>query len=400
VEGRIGHAEAGGAEQVFREVLPPELHPFFEASFIHSHALYTEFVYRMALRVVRESGLEAALREPGATEEIVARAGFDPARAAVPVDWILRVLAERGVVEEVGGEAPRRFRMRGPLPALDPAPLREEQLRYAPSWLPAYLLPETVAPEYPAFLRGQVVGEDVLFSPRRLRLWVDYFSNDNGLYAVNNWVGAVAVEQWLPRDGGVLLELGGGLGSGALAVLDRLAAAGRLGALREYRFTELVPAFLRRGQQALQARYPKLSALTFGPLDMNRPFAEQGIEPGSLSVIYAVNTVHAAHDLDFTLAEAIKSLEPGGRLILSECVRPRDRQPIHAEFIFNLTETFRAPRLHPVYRPSGGFLTPEQWRGAIEAAGFVDTRFLPDIFRVRERIPDFLTTVFGATRPG
>ena len=292
-----------------------------------------------------------------------------------------------------------RLRSRGPLPAPDPAPVREEQRRHEPSWMPAYVLAETVARDYPAFLRGEVTGEEVLFSPRRLRLWSDYFSNDNGLYVVNNRLGALAVEQWLPRSGGVVLELGGGLGSGALALLERLEAAGRLGAIGEYRFTELVPAFLRRGEQAVRARHPGLSRITFGPLDMNRPFGEQGVAPASVSVVYAVNTLHVAHDLGFTLGEVLRALEPGGRLVVSECVRSDARQPIEAEFVFNLTETFRSPRLHPLYRPSGGFLTPGQWKGAMEAAGFVDIRFLPDIVRVQDQAPRFIAAAIGATRP-
>jgi hypothetical protein len=81
-------------------------------------------------------------------------------------------------------------------------------------------------------------------------------------------------------------------------------------------------------------------------------------------------------------------------------VRPRPRQPIEAEFVFNLTETFRSPRLHPLYRPSGGFLTPEQWRGAMETAGFVETRFLPDIPSLRDKAPRFVVAAVGATRPG
>jgi len=117
-------------------------------------------------------------------------------------------------------------------------------------------------------------------------------------------------------------------------------------------------------------------------------------------VVYAVNTLHVAHDLEFTLGEVFRALEPGGRLIASECVRPRPRQPIEAEFVFNLTETFRSPRLDPRYRPSGGFLTPEQWEGAMEAAGFVEIRFLPDIPRIRDQVPKFVVAAIGATRPG
>ena len=62
-------------------------------------------------------------------------------------------------------------------------------------------------------------------------------------------------------------------------------------------------------------------------------------------------------------------------------------QAIYIEFIFNLMETFRSPVLHPIYRPNGGFLAPEEWPGAMEAAGFVDVRMLPDIPTLRALPP-------------
>jgi SAM-dependent methyltransferase len=391
--------EARETAALLARLLPLELRPLFDVAFVRSHVLYEQFVYRLVLQVVRETGLEDAMQEEGRAEDIARRAKLG-AQALVPLDWMLRTLAARGLLEALADEGQGRYRALGPLPMLDAASVREEQLRSAPTWMPSYVLAETVARDYPAFLRGETSGEDVLFSPRRLRLWIDYFSNDNGLYVVNNRVGAIAAEQWMPAAGGTILELGGGLGSGALALLERLEAEGRLGTIAGYRFTEFVPAFLRRGEQTLRARYPALSALSAATLDMNRPFAEQGVAPASVSVVYAVNTLHVARDLDFTLGEIFQALEPGGRLVVSECVRPRPRQPIEAEFVFNLTETFRSPRLHPLYRPSGGFLTPEQWRGAMEAAGFVGTRFLPDIPHLRDKAPRFVVAAVGATRPG
>jgi SAM-dependent methyltransferase len=398
--GSIGLDEAPAAAALLQRLLPPALASLFGASYIRLHLLYDEFIYRLVLRTVAETGLERAMREPGTAQEIAARSGLEAPQALVPLDWMLRLLAARGLLEELRDGGPPRYRSLHPFPALDPTPVSEEQKRLDASWMPAYTLAETVARDYPAFLRGEVIGEEVLFSPRRLRLWIDYFSNDNGLYVVNNRLGALAVEQWLPRPGGAILELGGGLGSGALAVLERLEAAGRLGEIAEYRFTEFVPAFLRRGEQALLARLPGLSRATFGALDMNRAFGEQAVLPGSVSVAYAVNTLHVARDLDFTLGEIHRALEPGGRLILSECVRSHARQPIESEFVFNLTETFRSPQLHPLYRPSGGFLTPGQWKDAMEAAGFVNIRFLPDILKVHDQAPRFITAAIGASRRG
>jgi SAM-dependent methyltransferase len=392
-------AEAQEAAERVRAVLPAALAPAFDGTFIRSGELYDEFVLRLAVQVARRVGLDTAAAQAGSVDELAARARLHPDRARVALGWILRRLAARGLLELSPGTPPR-YRATDPLPALDPSPVRAEQARVDPAWLPAYTLAETVASEYPAFLRGQRTGEEILFSAARLRLWVDFFSNDHRLYAVNNLVGAVAVETWCPPGPVRILELGGGLGSAAQALLRRLRDAGRWGELRRYHFTELVPAFLRRARERLAAEFPDAPGLTFGVLDMNRSFEAQGIEPGAWSVTYAVNTLHVARDLAFTLREVHHALAPGGRLVISECVRPTPGTPIYVEFVFHLMETFRAPVLHPVWRPNGGFLTPEQWRGAMEAAGFEDVSFLPDVPAIRDRFPTFYVAAVGARRPG
>jgi SAM-dependent methyltransferase len=392
-------AEAQVLAERVRAFLPAALAPVFDGPFIRSGQLYDEFVLRLATAVARRVGLDAAAATAGSVDDLVARAGLHRERARVAVDWILRRLAARGLVELVPGEPPR-YRVAGPLPTLDPAPVRAEQARADPAWLPAYTLAETVASEYPAFLRGERTGEDILFSAARLRLWMEFFSNDHRLYAVNNLVGAVAVETWRPPGPLRILELGGGLGSAAQALLRRLRRSGGWGELRSYHFTELVPAFLRRGRERLEAEFPDAPGLSFGVLDMNQSFQAQGIEPGTWSVTYAVNTLHVARDLAFTLREVYHALAPGGRLVISECIRPTPGTPIYVEFVFHLMETFRAPVLHPVWRPNGGFLTPEQWRGAMEAAGFEDIGFLPDLPALRDRFPTFYVAAVGARRPG
>src|SRR2546427_8502566 len=197
----------------------------------------------------------------------------------------------------------------------------------------------------------------------------------------------------------VIMELGGGLGSGATALIDELRGCGRWAEVREYRFTELVPFFLRRGQQALETRFPGLSLLKFAALDMNRVFTGQGVEPGSVSLVYAVNTLHVARDLDFTLREIFGALAPGGRLVVSECIRTAPAQAIYIEFIFLLMETFRSPVLHPTHRPNGGFLTPDQWQGAMEAAGFIHVRGLPHIAGLRGRVSHLIVAAVRAARP-
>ena len=398
LSGRLHWTDPATVERVADEVaatLPPALAPIFDPPFARSHLAFDDYVHRLALGVVRAAGLDAVLGDWASAADVVAGAGLEPRRSLVPVEWLLRHLAERGVLAREDGGA--RVRRDGALPAPDAAEVLAAQRAHDARCLPSFAVAETVARDYPAFLRGERTGEEVLFAPARLALWTGYFANDNPLYAVNNRVGAVALETWLGPGPVRILELGGGLGSGTTAALERLAAADRIGDVAAYRFTELVPAFLRRAER-VKERLGAPAFLTFAPLDMNRPFAEQGVAPASVTIVYAVNVLHVAHDLEFTLGEIRRSLEPGGRVIVSEGVRPTAGQTMYPEFVFNLLETFRAPRLHPVYRPNGGFLTVEQWRAAFETAGFKDVRSMPDIARIRPTFPTFYAAALAATR--
>jgi SAM-dependent methyltransferase len=371
--------------------LPASLRDSFDPRAVLSQMLFDEYVFRLSVQVVREARLDVAPRQWLTVADRVAKAGLESERSVVPVQWLLRHLAARGLFECNDG----RFMTDGALPIIDAAEVIAAQTAHDAGSLPSYAVAEAAARDYPAFLRGERTGEEILLAPARLPLWARYFSNDNPLYAVNNRVGAAAIETWIDGRPASVLELGGGLGSGTAAVLERLSAAGRLQAIEAYRFTELVPTFLRRAER-LADRFPGVP-LTFTVLDIDRPFDEQRVPHASVSIAYAVNTLHVAHDLAFSLGEIRRALRAGGQLIISECVRPRPGQTVYPEFVFNLMERFRAPRLHADYRPNGGFLTPEQWTAALHAAGFTDVRIFPEISRIPVR--DFVVAAIGATSP-
>ncbi len=71
------------------ELLPAELLPLFDDRFVVSCDLIEEYVFRLAIRVVREAGLAAALAEGGTATEIAMRAGLDPVAGPALADWLL-----------------------------------------------------------------------------------------------------------------------------------------------------------------------------------------------------------------------------------------------------------------------------------------------------------------------
>jgi len=375
-------------------LIPPEILPLFDDTFVGSCELMEEYVARLALTAFRSTGLEQACAGAVTVDEAVAGAGLAPDIARVPAAWLLATLAARGWIETVDGV---RYRALRPSPALDADEVLAAQTELDARCLPSYRIAALAAERYPAVLRGEIAGELALFDPEGVSAWPKYFSNANPLYAVSNAIGAIAAERALPARGGAVLELGGGFGSGAEALLARLDATGRGAEVASYRFTELVAMFLRRAERTLRARFAG-RPLEFGALDINRPFGEAGVAPGSYALVYGVNVVHVARDLAATLGEIRTALGDGGMLVLAECVRPFPGRPVYVELAFNLLGAFRDPVLVPGWRPNGGFLTPEQWAAALEANGFADVRVFPDIAAIREVIPQFVVAAISARR--
>jgi SAM-dependent methyltransferase len=376
----------------------PAIRSLFSHAFILCAEEFDRFTIESVLRVAHDLGFDAELGGGTTAGALVTRRGFAP-RSEVPLRWFFAKLASAGYLDASGSAEDPLFQARGPLPPGDPdrAEARAEALD--PRSRPAFAVVRAMVEHVPEFLRGEKTGEEILFAPNRLPLWFDYFSNDHLLYEINNRLGAEAVvRELLPGRPATIVEIGGGSGSAALALGERLARDAALSRIGRYVFTEIVPTFLRRAERSLRARFPELPA-EFRKLDMNEDFAAQGIEAGSADVVYAVNTVHIARDLAATLSRIRQTLRPGGIAVFSECVRPFAGQPIYVEFVFNFLENFTGVATDPATRPNHGFLTPANWRSAFEAAGFEAPRILPDVEELARHYDAFFVAAVSARRP-
>lgn len=355
-----------------------ELFPF---RFLAANETFARLVDATAYQIL--SSIGALPTATGMTVQLAKQRLSIPWRRTVPLRFLYEKLSDSGVLQRAGG----RYHL-GTVPVGEFETIAAELAAREPGAAVAAEILRTLVSEAKTYFAGEATGDEILFAPQQLPLWLKYFSNDNLLYAINNEVGAEALSRLVPADGGPfeILEIGGGCGSAADQALRKLGPG-----VTRYRFTEVAETFARHGERAARAAASPSTAVESARLDMTVPWERQGVEPGTFDAVYSVNCFHVAPDLDFVIAEAAKALKPGGAVVVSECVRPTKlARPIHAEIIFDFLDSFTDVVTDPVKRPTHGFLTPAAWRATFEAAGLGDVVILPDVDEIAEEYPDFV----------
>lgn len=334
------------------------------------------YTLHVAVDLLRELADPDLLARGASADELLEKGGYTAAFRPALV-WLLGRVAAAGIDA------------RAPLPRTDRAPVRDACLATDPSYVPAFTLVDTAAELYPRVARGEVNGDRALLM--KASLWIAYFDNRNGYYALNNRVVAEAAAARVEGKASCVLEVGAGLGSASEALLERLPA------VEHYHVTEPMPVFRRRAERKLRAARPDV-ALEFGPLDVNAPWAAQGAVPGHTLVV-GVNVFHLARDLVATLREAFEVLEPGGWLVAGEAIRPHPHACIGVEMPFQILQSYQAVETDPELRPTPGFLTAEGWTEALRRAGFTEIGLVPDAARLRDLWGGAITAAVCGRRP-
>jgi SAM-dependent methyltransferase len=341
---------------------------------------------------LRYAGLSLGLEGfHGSPAQLAAQRSFLNSRQEV-LRWLLQAMVLYGLAQEEGGH----FAV-GPLgPPLDLEEVFRQRVAKTPQAMPALAVLKLAFLQLPAILAGTSTGEEALFCLENLPLWFAYFANTNLHYAPSNALAALALARAVPQEARIL-ELGGGGGSAAEAALSALEQAGKK--VSQYVFTELHPAFLRRGLRLVREKAPKGCEVEGRSYDINLPPQAQGLE-GQFHAILAVNVLHLARDLVSCLRSLASLLLPGGVLVLGELLRPGPQTPVHLELPFLLLESYRLTG-QDALRPQPGFLHLEGWRQALEVAGYALVSLLPaQLPRCQEAYPGFYCAALTARPQG
>jgi SAM-dependent methyltransferase len=362
----------------------------FSERLYQSIELMERYSIELAVDLSHQLNLVERLRKWRSTDELCRLLSFQPG-FKFALRWILERLVESGCADARANRNIRFYRLRYSPWKADLKRLHSLGLSIDPANAATLDLLDHAASLYPAVASGPQSGDHNLLGPKGVPLWLNYFHNDNSTYAVNNWVGAVLAADHLSTGHGLrILEVGAGTSSASEILLHLLAERGLLPQIERYLVTEPNAYFRRCSQRKLAAQYPN-PALEWAPLDLDLPWNTQGITAGEFDLVYAVNVMHISKNLLFSLSQARFALADDGWLVIGECVRPYDNQPIYPELMFQILDSFTNVQTDPEIRPNPGFLTAEQWRRAFSRAGFKHARVAPDIDRIREIYRHFFT---------
>ncbi|KAK6860758.1 polyketide synthase [Apiospora arundinis] len=220
----------------------------------------------------------------------------------------------------------------------------------------------TVASNLSALMKGETDSLDLLMHSGLLKKYYEDLAGYRCTTQAVTYIDLLAHQ----KPGLTILEVGGGTGSTTRAVVSALAAtgntAGKTLRCNRYDFTDVSASFLEKARSEFAAYE---SQMTFGTLNIEQDFAEQGYEEGAYDVVVADAVLHITADLGQTFRNVRKALKPGGKLIMPELLHPDGWT---AGFVFGLFPGWwLASREEGPLSPN---LSAEGWGAVLKANGF------------------------------
>jgi len=336
------------------------------------------YLLKLIFNIFENTGILKQLNNSASINEIIKENKFSE-KVYSAVKWLLDRLEMDGYLKKIKSVNEEKYILTNKKMEYDLEEIKSKAHELAPDSLAAFNMLKMIADNYPAFLRGEKKGVDIIFSPKNIEITYDYYRN-NLFYNTHNIAGAKILNWDLEkRKNPVIIEIGGGLGGGTKRfVLQRLESNLPLNNFTYY-FTDIANKMLRTSKKGLLKITDNINSFHFTKIDFNKPLNEQGYNEKSIDVIWGVNAAHVAIDLRFTLNEFYKILKPGGSIILTETVRPVGNRMIQQELLLNTLDDYWNVKIEKDIRPRHGFMDWTDWVNALKTIGFKDVKTIPDM---------------------
>jgi SAM-dependent methyltransferase len=344
-------------------VVLPDVAPVIECAFSEELELAYVHVDRMCvelcLRLADELGL--LQRDPEPIDRLIARVRAAD-QAVYVVNAVLDILAEAGFARHTE----RGWSRVDPWPPDGGVEVRDSAREACPGAAPTFDLIDRCHACAAGFIAGHTPGMAAVFPRGDLGPWARLHKEDRVMSIYADLVAPVLRATASP--GMRILEVGGGVG----AVLARCASSLASAGVAEYWFTDVGRVFV----DAAQSEYGTAPWLRVSTLDIDRPLEDQGLSQGAFDIVIAVNVLHVARDLGFSLRELLGALRSCGTLVLAEGSPPSDHVRWRLDVVFGFLRGWWDVALDGL-RPRPGFMMPSAWERALRACGYEAVSLIP-----------------------
>lgn len=354
--------------------------------------LTDKYLLQLIKTVLDKAKISEDLKDFISIEEIIRKHNYIK-KAQIMLTWDLERLKYDGYVETRENKGITEYCYSKKNFDFDSEKIYNDCYKQDENSIYTFKLLSLIADNYEDLLKGTKKGIDLIYSPNNIHIINEYY--DKGLfYNVNNVLGAKVLNYEIDcRNNPTILELGGGLGGGTKQFILQRKAEGNSLTSFHYHFTDIANSMLRKIKRPLEELAGSISNYEFSKFDFNKPLHETEMKENRYDIIWAVNAIHVAYDLKFTLSELYKLLKPEGVLLIVETVRPMCCPLVQHEFVINTLDDYTNIKLDESWRPSYGFMRWNNWTKALEAAGFDQVNTVPDMEVVEKQYNNCYTTV-------
>ncbi len=349
-----------------------------------SWKLSDHYLIALLYKVLLDSKLDKILQKSVTIDEIIKQNNYiDESRYLIR--WILEKMALNGYISKETDSIPIKYKYTGKTNSDNPEAFLNEAVKYDEECFSTFKLIKIMCDEFLNFVTGKKNGIDIFFTPESIAL-MDHFYTKNLFYKAHN-IGGAKIVNYLMEDkqNPLVIELGGGMGGGLRHFLiQRSKEKLNMNNFRYY-FTDVANKLLRNSKKIVTDIAPECKQIDFKKLDFNKSFEEQAFEPEQADIVWGVNSLHVAYDLEYTLKEILKLLKKGGSIVVAETVRAKGNSMLQQEIMLNTITSYWDVKIDGVIRKDFGFMHWRDWVNALNQAGFVNVKTIPDMALAEEK---------------
>ncbi|HLO02096.1 MAG TPA: class I SAM-dependent methyltransferase [Symbiobacteriaceae bacterium] len=330
---------------------------------------------RVICRLFATLGLYQKPGEALSVEQAIAAGGLHAPATAVPLAFMCMWLASRGFLQKTECDGVLSYTPERALPVPDLDELDRHPIAQR-CWAACRLIRRVVDVSPPIF-RGE--GSDLqLYAPETISDWEGYFAHP--AMQVPALFNALYIYRELQRfDRPVrIMELGAGSAVASRILYEFLRAKGELHRVEAFHITDLAEPFVDSSRKAVEAAFGPRPEFTFYKFDMNGELADQGLEPGTMDIIFGMNSMHYMSDWRTQFPILRDLLRPGGFLSIVGVLRKQVELPIHIELAGAPFAAYWDLATIPDIRPGFGIMPPQETAIGLARYGFDETEIWPN----------------------